>query len=149
VIPACWHDGVMGKPENLTPFDSERAREAAIKSSAARRRRKEEAERQVQTRAELMKLKLDELPSREEVGMLASAAALDILQKFLLGEVSFRNAGEATKFLEVVHNIARLEDNRPTTITEHLSAEDRKELLAGLRETIDQRGGLRAVVDGA
>lgn len=133
-----------GDVRNLTPFTSEQASLMAKRSHEMRRRRRAEGQRQALTRNELMKLKLDDLPSREEVGTMASKAALDILQRYLLGEIPVRNATEATRFLEVAHAITRLEEGRATAITEHLSPEDRHAMLAELRAAVEARG-LRAV----
>jgi len=95
-------------PPQLTPFDSERARLAGLRSAEVRRARKvagrlasEEVARDVRALAETYQ--------RQELGPIAIAAAIDLIGRCARGEIPVRNGAEAADLVRALVDIGRLE----------------------------------------
>ena len=104
---------------NLTPFDSERARAAALKSAQVRRERAA-AKRAAEAAASR---DLDEWVTtyqREQLGPACAAAAQKIAHKILSGEID--DPRSLVSALPVLVDIARLEAGLNTTATMHVTA---------------------------
>src|SRR5262245_26339288 len=116
----------------LTPFDSERGREAGRRSADSRRAAKAAGRASVQAVAGELRA-LAATWERGDLGPLAFAAAADLIGRVARGDVPVRNGSEAADLLRALVDVGRIEsgDAQRTVAVAHLSG---PALAARLRE---------------
>lgn len=107
-----------GGKKNLTPFNSETGRAAALKSVEVRRARAEEqrVDREI---AKRLRATFD----RTTLGDDALVCAHSIIQRVQAGEIPVRHAGDAASWVKALVDIGRLEKGEATSLQAHVTAD--------------------------
>jgi hypothetical protein len=137
-----------------TRFTADNAREMAARSVEARRA---QAERRRALRERDPDVMRDEGRRRAEaliveaqdvdLGLLSRAIAVDLLRRSQAVDLPPRDVAALASAAKTFHAIARLEEGKPTAITEPLTENDRLARLAELRHRADERRRTR-IADG-
>lgn len=111
---------MAGSVDQLTPFDSERAKEAGRRSGEVRRQRA--AAQRLKNTTEAREL-ADHLATfgetfhRDDIGTHSAAVAAMILARIAAGQIPIRHAADAADLLTALHNLTRLEEGQATSHT--------------------------------
>jgi hypothetical protein len=121
---------------NLTPFDSERAREAGRRSGEAKRARALAKRETVDDIAVGLRT-LAATYRREELAPIAIGAAIDLIGRVTRGEIPVRNGSEVAELVRALVDIGRMESGDParTVAVAHLSGPALAERLRALQAT--------------
>lgn len=127
-----------GNPQNLVPFDSDRAKLAAAKSAEVRRAKKAVSHAENLEHTKTLAV-LRSTYSREDLGPSAAALAQDVLRRTATGEIGPQHWDKAARFIEALTGVARLEAGQATSQTAHLAISS-EQALEQIRQAQQDRG---------
>lgn len=123
--------------DNLRPFTAETAVAAAAKSAEIRRAKRDARRKEAQSVARHLAT-LTAAHDRAQLGPVAAAAAMDCIGRVASGEVPIRNASEASEWVRVLVDVARLEAGEATSasIVAHIGPTEVKALRDEARKAL-------------
>lgn len=121
------------------PFGGLTSKEAAARSVEVRRQNALERLRDAELTKQAAQLKIKNAPAREELKGAAAAVLFDIAEKILAGDIPVRNAREASSVIDSFFNVLRLESGQSTANVEHLTFEDKMNMVREMQAAARDR----------
>lgn len=111
-------NGRTPQAKHLAPaWNADTAREAQLKSAAARSRNRQIREASIKTMRQLAELKLAVLPPKEELSALAVGVLTEVMLKIASGNIKPKTAHEAVALVKAMFEMHRVLEGQPTSIT--------------------------------